>query len=105
MSTAPLLEIDDAPRAHRAIDVLREAAESVFRSADRAEVKIVRRAVRFAAGHRLELPAVVATRSENGWLYPLVSLFLVTTGRVAHPARFLTCSALTLASRFRSIRR
>jgi undecaprenyl-diphosphatase len=75
-------------------------ARVAFRSLDEAEVELVRSAVRFAARHRLELLAIVATRSGNGWLYPLLSVFFVVTGRVAQPVRFVTSSGLTFALAF-----
>jgi undecaprenyl-diphosphatase len=67
---------------------------------DATEVDLVARAVAHAEREGLVRVARVATRLGNGWLYPIVSLFLVTVARIEAPLRFLAAASASLALAF-----
>lgn len=74
-------------------------ADRLFVTLDATEVDVVARAVSSCERLRLEPLARIATRLGNGWLYPLVSLFVVLAGIVS-PVRFLVAAAASVAMAF-----
>ena len=75
------------------------AAERLFASLDAIEVVIVQRSVRTCERLRLERIARLATRLGNGWLYPILALF-VLAARIDAPLRFLATSSASLLVAF-----
>lgn len=70
-----------------------------FAALDTAEIALVARTV--AASERLGLTRVArtATRLGNGWLYPLVTLFLIAA-RIEQSLRFVVSAAISLSIAF-----
>lgn len=58
---------------------LRAAAQRLFATVDREEIRIVQRSVAFARRWHLLKAARIITRLGNGWLYPIAAALLLLT--------------------------
>lgn len=94
------LEAEDALRAESRIERLRLSVEDLFARLDEHEVPIVTQMATSAETLKVRWFAQILTRLGNGWLYPLLSLFLVAAGRVELPARFFATVAMNLLIAF-----
>ena len=72
---------------------------TALRSLDAAEIAVVSRAVTACEELRLERIAKAATRLGNGWLYPILSVFVIAM-RIDEAIRFITSAAASLAIAF-----
>jgi len=68
-------------------------------SLDAAEITLVARIAAASDRHGLTRVARTATRLGNGWLYPIVTLFVIAA-RIDHVVRFAATAALSLAVAF-----
>lgn len=79
---------------------LRTATDDFFGELDEIEVALVSRVAAGSESLKLQWVACALTRAGNGVLYPLLTLILIASERVGHPARFVATVSINLAIAF-----
>jgi len=74
--------------------------EDLFEQLDGREVLLVTRSAAAAEALNVRWLALTLTRLGNGWLYPLLVLGLIASGRIDLPARFILTVAVNLLIAF-----